>query len=154
MGKRKPQQSKKNKALRKQRNIARQEARLARKKLKKEIEKNHPKSLQEKPILNPSKPLPEKAITQLQSVPEWITSNLSIEEHSFLSSKKYRVYRINTSKENIGYFGVYHSGCFNYAIVADNISAEQVLALIKKYIRKTLHLNPVENPRLYHPKDD
>lgn len=152
MGKRKIQQSKKNKALRKQKNIARQEARLARKRLQEEIEQIHPKSSPEEDFCKPNEPPKKEVITQSESVSEWITSNLSIVENS-LSTKRYHVYSIRTSEEVIGYLGVFRNGCFNYSIITDDIPSEQVLALIKKYIRKTLYLNPVENPKLYHPKD-
>ncbi len=138
MKKRKPQRSK-NKALKKKKNQQQQQARLLRK-LQREF----------KPKNSSSDQATGQTANEPISVSEMNISNLTVRKISSLSNSHYRVYSMALSNENVGHFGVYKNGYFNYVVIADNIDSKQVLEFIKTYIRKGLNLIPIERPRL-HP---
>lgn len=137
MKKRKPQKSK-NKALKKKKNQQQQQARLLRK-LQREFKPKNSSSNQ--------------ATGQTANEPivsEMDISNLTVRKISSLSNSHYRVYSMALSNENVGHFGVYKNGYFNYVVISDNIDSNRVLEFIKTYIRKGLNLTPIEKARL-HP---
>ena len=73
------------------------------------------------------------------------SKELKIELNSTLSKGGYRQYYIVSNDEKIGYLGVYSNGVFFHSIIADGYDNDEILLIIKDFIKNELNLTPIKH---------